>query len=251
VAMTEDTEILFPENQINNQKLSYMQLILNLYFSPTKSFQSLKIKAHWLIPLILLIVVSFTNQYFTNKYRMEDLKERIKSNQSLTGEDIQRRINNIESQKSEHLSWRMLGYALGVVSALQIAKIFSLALVFWLSLHFYVISARYMTLVSISGIISLLSIPQSIIKIPLILLKGTTNVYLGIAAFLPNEWYGSPLFNLAKEIDIFGIWQIILWIMALQIVINLSRKRAVCIVCYLWAIWLIISMLLGSLIQIL
>ncbi|MBI5868234.1 MAG: YIP1 family protein [candidate division Zixibacteria bacterium] len=224
--------------------------LLTLFWSPSTAFHTLREKRWWFVPFLLCAATAVLFEFATSHYRMEDLKQDIKSDPSYSSEEVGRRLANIERQATGGVSLWQLGLATTTLAAGHAAKMFGLALVVWLPLQLYATRITYMTIVSVCSFIFLIKIPEALLSGLLIRLKGTTRVFLGPAALLPSDWFGSPLFSLLERLDIFSIWMAILLAMALPIVAELPRKKATMIVVYLWVVWLLEGALLGNLFRI-
>jgi len=248
--MSESESLLDGSEMSQAGNMDYPKSILLVFFSPREVFVWLRNESRWLVPFVLIVLVSFGYQIATSKYHMNDLKSSIRADKTLSAEETERRIENIDSQKTSGISARQIGLALGALTVLKGAQIFGLALILWMALHLSYSEATYLGLLSLSSYVGLVAIPEAIIKIPLVMAKGSTAVYLGLAAVLPPEWTDSPLFNLCKKIDIFSVYQIVLLVIGLTVIANIPRKKAIWTVGYLWAIWLILALLFGGLIRV-
>nr|MBN2277576.1 YIP1 family protein [candidate division Zixibacteria bacterium] len=245
-AITPDDAI--PEAQ--SDKSSYFKIIWNTFFAPFKAFKALEHKPRWLIPYIISIVVVFTSLALTGGTKMEDIKADLRSDPSLTQPEVERRIANIDAQKTQGISWAHIRLGVVAVTVIQTIKLFGLALIFWLALHLVKTSISFKKTLAVCSFAFLILIPEALIKIPLILVKGTTYIYLGPAILLPGEWKYSPLFNLFEKLDVFSIWMAIILIIGFSVLLNISRRKSAITVGYLWGIWLLIGMFFGNLIQI-
>jgi hypothetical protein len=89
-----------------------------------------------------------------------------------------------------------------------------------------------------------------VIKSFLIVSKGTSQgVTTSLALFLPMPGIGekaSLLYRFLSRLDIFTIWQIALWIIGLAVVYRFSPKKIANFVLPLWALYIVVAVLLGS-----
>ncbi len=224
--------------------------LLTLFWSPSTAFQTLREKRWWFVPFLLCVATAILFELATSRYRMEDLKQEIKSDPSYSAEEVGRRLGNIDRQATAGVSLWKLGLATTVLTAGHAFKLFGLALVVWLPLQLYATRITYMTIVSVCSFIFLIKIPEALLSGLLIRLKETTRVFLGPASLLPPDSYRSPLFHVLDRLDVFSIWMAILLAMALPIVAELPRKKAAQLVAYLWIAWLLEGALLGNLVGI-
>lgn len=230
------------DNQLSSQ-------VWNVYAAPSKAFEPVKTVSRWVVPLLLCILGSFTFQALTSKYKMEDLKLRIQANEQLSPVEAQRRLANIERQKTHGISAKALLKGLAFVSAIQVAKIFGLALVLWLALQL-TSKIRFMVILSVVSFASLIQLPEILIKAPLIMFKESTNVLLSSAVLLPPDWQDSALFNLLNGIDFFSCWTAVVLAIGIRVTAQVSPRIAYSTLGSLWAIWLFGRMMLGNIIQV-
>lgn len=229
---------------------SFSRIIWDTIFDPLKAFKSLQNKPRWLLPFILSILVVFTSLALTSNIKMEDVKADIRLSHNLDQSEIDRRIGNIDAQGTHGISWSRIWLGIVAVTAIQTIKLFGIALAFWLAFHLIKSQISYKRILAICSFAFLILIPEAAIKIPLILAKGTTYIYLGPAVLLPVEWKYSPLFKLLDKLDIFTIWMAVLMVIGFSVMLDISKRKSVITVGYLWGIWLLVSMFVGDLVQI-
>ncbi len=250
----ETREIIFGVNE-NNEKIniSILNIMIDIFSAPSRAFENLVIKPRWLLPFIICTLTMIFFTISTYDYKLEDIKQDLLSNQTLDEGEIQRRVANIEMQKGGNLSNMHIPsflFGVGFITLGQAVSLFGLALIIWLALHLYQPKVSYKSILAVCSFSYLVLLPEAVLKIPLIFLKGTMKIYLGLAAFLPVKWETSPLFNLFEKIDLFSIWMIILLIIGITIVTRISKKKAVITIGYLYGIWLLFSMMVGDIFQI-
>lgn len=228
----------------------YWETILNLFIAPARAFRSLAIKPRWLVPLLLCAAAGLYYEASVSKYRMEELKMSIRADPTIPADQAQKRLANIDAQRTHGVSISRLAYGASVLTLAQGVKVFGLAFVLWLALQLYSGRIRYMALVAGCSFVFMIGAVASLIRIPLIIARESTRVFLGPAVLLPSEWFGSPLFNLLDRLDLFDLWTVLLLILALPILTGMSKGKAGLTVAYLWGIWLIGGMFLGNLVGI-
>jgi hypothetical protein len=92
----------------------------------------------------------------------------------------------------------------------------------------------------------LIRVLGEIIKSLLILSKGTTyGVTMSLALFLPLESFQNPslLHNMLDEIDLFNIWQLMLWAIGASVLCRMRIRQSMKIVFSVWLAWIIINIL--------
>ncbi len=246
-----DEELTLPQavqNESNHD--SYPRMIINLFSAPTKSFSSLAVKPRWVLPFILCALTALIYEATTNQYRMADLKENLRTDQSISAEEAQRRIENIDSQAMQGIQVKALGLGLAILTGVHTVKLFGVALVVWLALQLYPQKARFISILSLASFAFLIIILEALLKIPLVNFKETTHIYLSAAAFLPSEWIDSILFRFIDGLNISSVCMATLLMIGIPVVSGIPRKKAIVTVSYLWFIWLLLSSMFGNLVRI-
>jgi len=210
------------------KKLSIIYQIIYLFISPSRTFSSLKSRPKWFVPFLLCLVFGFLMLAARDNPTWE----------------MYRRI-------PEFITFKQVLLASTVVTLKHSIELFGISFLIWLGLQFYPQKTTYPQILSVVSFSFLVLLPETIVRLPLIFMKGSTKVYLGLAILLPAAWENSPLFRLCRELNVFSIWMVGLLMIGIPIVTGISRKRAAITVAYLWAIWLLCYMFLGSYIQIL
>lgn len=227
--------------------------IIDLYrvlFSPHEAFTSIAKHSSWVLAFVLCIVVLIIFNIFTSTYRMGDLKERIKNDSTMSAQEIQRRVQNIENQKARGLTSYRLRIGAITLVLLQAAKLFGIAFAIWCAFKLFVLNGSFMKILSICSYAYIVLVPELIVKLFLILFTETANVFIGPAALLPYDMIYSRTSTLLAQFDIFNIWMVCLLIIGLPIVSNISKKQSAAIVLSLWGVWVILSTFFAGLIQI-
>jgi hypothetical protein len=246
----ESEELIINKTELDKvKKESYFQVLINIFLAPSIAFASLRDRPRWVVPFILCIITTMIFLVVTNSVKLEDQKSAVLANRTMSADEVQRRIENIEIQQQADLSQISIAlFLLGVVLVMlnHAVLLFGLSLILWMALQLYSAKVNFKAILSICSFSNLVLLPETILKIPLVLMKDTLKIYLGLAAFLPPEWENSPLFNLCEHLDIFSIWIVVLLMIALPITSGISKKKSIITVGYLWGIWLLLSMFLGN-----
>lgn len=225
--------------------------ILNIFFSPSETFRSISIRPTWILPFVLIVLASVIYEASLSGVRMEDLKTKIRASEEINAKEIERRVGNIDAQASGGLlSATRVFFGAGLISAFEFVKLLSISAVVWISLFLVGSLSEFKRVLSLCAFCTLVALPEALVKIPLILTKGTTHVYVSLAAFLPTSWQGSILFSVCEKLDFFVLWKIILIAVGLHLVFKMSRFTSYAIIGCLWALWILASITLGGFIQI-
>ncbi len=232
------------------QTPSIWRVMAWMFVEPSKSFCSLATKPRWLVPLIIIIVATLSQLLITNEIRMDDLERQVRSNSSYSSQEVQRRLSNIEAQRGPNWHWSGILNGLAFIGAAKLAQVLPTAFLLWLGLQFATRRPRFLPVLAVVSLAFLVMIPEGIVNTVLSFLKGTTEISLGPAVFLPIAWKHSPLYNLCFQLDVFNIWIVALLMIGLPLATDVSRRLSVVTVGYLWLVWLLFTMFVGRPIQI-
>ena len=94
--------------------------------------------------------------------------------------------------------------------------------------------------------VSLVGIPSAIVRVPLIIAKGTSDVTLSPAAFLPADAHNTFLYHLLAQCDVFFIWMMGLSALAISVLAGIPTRKAVTAIVVLWLVMAPILALLQS-----
>ena len=234
--MTEAIGTALPEQK----SMSGFSRIWGMFFRPREVFTSLRDKPNWLLPFILVCLVSLVVVYVTYDARMSDVRNNILSNPNITEEQrvvIEERL----TQQNPLLS--VVFTPVGVT-----IYIFFFTLI--LHLVFNVIlggSGSFKKILSTFTYSCLVGIPEFIIKTPLILAKGSIEkVQTSLALFLPVDLSDKFYYNFLAGFDIFNLWQVLLISLGVSVIYNFTFKKSFTTVFILWLIAILVGTVLKT-----
>lgn len=235
--MNEETRIQ-PDTQEEIQEMTALQRMLGVYFSPRKTFEYLREKPKWLVPLVIIIVIFLL--YGVRDYVLRDL---------VAQESIDKitMIPQIpEEQKGEIIEKIKQNWtgSIAYLSASQVAgkNIFLWALE-WVAFSAILLflgnfllggQASFVKLLSVYVHAGLVAIPATLLKIPLMLIQHTLHIQTSLAIFIPADIERNVLHILLERLDIFTAWEVILIIIGLSAISRFSISKATALVIPLW-----------------
>ena len=209
----------------------------NVFVSPDKCFTSIRDEGtkwtDFVIPIVLLLAMVIVFMMLTGEMMAEVQKDTIMKMEQYTPEQKEMIIQQSSSS---------LAKTIGIVTAALASIVTALlgALIMMIVGNFIGGGQqKYGVLLATALYVQLISIPESIIKIFLVLQKETMNVYLGLASLIQNPDTSSFGFNFLAQFEFFKIWRIIVWVVAFKVLYKYSGKKATLLV--------VITMLIGML----
>jgi hypothetical protein len=221
--------------------------IFGIFYRPGEVYQNLSEKPDWIVPFILvmivsLIFVSITYPRFMLPDQVEIARDRLQD-AGLSEEQIEARIE------------AMTGTA-GKVSGPLVAIFAMCFLLFGRAGIFLGIfsliggKSSYKNSLAVVSYAMLIHVLDAIVKGILMFIKQSSFVYTSLALLMPG---GNPLtskpFQLLARFDIFTIWELSLLSIGFAIMNKLSIKKSAGIIFGIWIIWIVLSVLLGGAFQ--
>lgn len=212
--------------------------IFDIYFSPTRYFAKIREKPHYLIPLIMIVIITIIGSLVTLAI--------IKPEQKI----IELREQNIpeeQIQKAEKYLRGPMPYVFAIIASIIVVPIGLLivALIFNFLLPLINVTGQFLVTFSIVVGSALVRIPAIIIRMLLTVIKGSPFVYTSLALFTPMISKNTFIFRLLSKFDFFTIWEIALIAFGLQTVYDIKEKNK----CYylvfgIWLAYIIVTSLL-------
>jgi hypothetical protein len=206
-------------------RLSNLGLIL---MSPTTVARNVIEDPHWVIPLVVVLAVSFLAAVTTFEYQVAFQREHV-------GEIIKERNPDadLDSMFESTPTKQMMSGVLAAVLGGVIILIFAGVLKGAASVAGGSVSFRRMF--AFSAYASVIGALGSLIKIPLVLMKESIDVRTGLAAFAPSLSVREPMFVFLSSFDIFSVWQLVAFCFGFGVLAGFSVKKSTAIVVGLWA----------------
>jgi Yip1-like protein len=215
--------------------MSLPRRIVGVFFSPRVVFEELKERPRVLGALVVLCVVTLLVMLPVLNIVIQD--------QSAA---LQGKPNMSEDAMAKAVSAMKITIPLG--AAFFTAVMTAVLAAFYLFLANILLGGatnfkRMMAAMSHIGMVNILG---SLIRIPLMLARGTSHVSLSPAVFLPEEAQKTFLFNLLSQLDVFSIWMIGLSILAIAVMAGVPTRKASVAVIVLWVVLIPIFALLAT-----
>jgi hypothetical protein len=211
-----------------------------ILISPSAVGRDVMQDPHWVIPLVIVLAISLIAAVTTYQYQVKLQREYV-------GEMIKERNPDadLDSMFRVTPARQVLSGVLAVVVAGIVLLVFSAVLKGVASVAGGSIPFRQMF--SFTCYTSVIGVLGAVVKIPLVLMKGTIDVRTSLAAFAPSLSMRSPLAVLLGSFDIFTICQLVAVCFGYSVLSGFSIKKSSGIVVGLWAILVVIRIVLAML----
>ncbi len=224
--------------------LSPFQRVIYIFTNPTKTLATLRNNPTWLLPLVLIMLMTVVFTVATKNLMIEYRKEIILNSDKIPEEQKDLALERLENISDKAFYIQSIGGGLvGLVLVyLFAAGVFILVGNFILGgkATFKQIFALYVW----GNMVSLIELP---VKAGMALAKGSAQVYTSLAVLMDPAKNKTILFQLLNAVDIFNIWRIILWAMGFAIIYRFSPKKSYIAVISIYVFYIILSIGLGRL----
>jgi hypothetical protein len=238
------------------ENITLSDAITGVFTEPAQTFEEVKKaskKNYWLIPILILIVLSIISGYLI--MRDEELASEIKTKQmsaareqmqeqvkagKMTQDQMNERMDQIEkgfSGKSPiFLVFLILGPVIGTFFTL-----FFRGLVFWGAIKALKGTASYMLVITVLGLTSIIESIQVVINTAIAIVTGRLRVDIGPILLFTQDSLSETMTKFVSHFDIISIIYFIILGIGLAKVSDLKTSKVMPVVFILWLVWICIA----------
>lgn len=208
------------EQATNNSNIN---ILVKIYTDPVEAFKAIKNSPSWIFPIILTLLFSFVFMYSTTDIQKEIQRKSILESERIPENVKDQALENLD--KPSFFREKIMPSITSVVITFIVPLM--IALVFFVFGNFIFGGKSTFKLnfaaVCWAGMIGLL---EMIIKLPLILYKGTMEVYTSLALFMDVSQSKTFVFSMLNMFDVFSIWKIVVYASAFMVIYNFSKQKS-------------------------
>ena len=217
------------------EELSLMQRLIGIIISPGKTFGYIKEKPDWIYPLVLTITISLSVQivikpYFFNSKQYDktitDVMEKADMDRESAEEMMQ---NNIS-----------IFMPVSVFIGIPLMMLLFSGAMFLGGNLVMGGETSFKHIISINAYVGIIGAVGLLLKLPLIMAKGSTDILTSFAILMPPEADETILYKLLSLFDVIVIWESVVAAMGLAIVYNWAQKRANTLIISIWLVVIIV-----------
>jgi len=226
----------------DGQKLSAVQRIIGVFFSPRATFEDIDRKPNWVLPLVLILVIIIGFTLITMPISMPEQMEKQREKMLERGMDDDQ-IDKIMT--SQEKIGKYLGPIGAAISTIIILLVFTL--IFWFVGNIVLGGqTKFNKMFSVYLHSSLIGMLGVLFSLPLIIQKQTADVHFSLALLLPQEQSSTVLFNTLKAFGIFSIWQYVVLAIGFAVIYKFSMKKAGTAMVVLFLLYVIFSVAISQ-----
>lgn len=205
------------------KEMNFFERIINVYFSPVKAFQSIVRKQDWIWVYIIMVALAFSVQLFTKDVIIKERIDGIERSDRLTADQKDAQIENTQKMYEPPFIYII------IVSILLGGLVWNAAAAGILLFTGNVVlggEAKFKQMFSMYIYTGLVSIPNFLLKTPLIISKETSNIQTSLAVFMNVDSMNSFLYRFLTHMDVFAFWQVILVAIGFSLIYKFEFKKS-------------------------
>ena len=217
--------------------------IVGIFSSPRETFESIDRKPTWLVPFLVILIVTLLLQLLVMDIAIKDRLAALEA-RDVSAERFEAEQNQMEGPL------RYIGLIVTPIGMLVVWAIIAGILLF-IGNTLMGGETKFKKVFSVVAWTSLIGLVGQIIGTFLILSKGTTRgVGTNLAILiLPTPELGqssSFLYRVLSKFDVFTIWALALYIIGLAVIYRFTTKKSATLVIGVWAVYVVIAIVLGG-----
>ena len=210
--------------------MKYLALFINIFTDPIVSFQELKKTNDWKIsfmPFIVLMVLGAVGYLLLQDLVLDESVKWIENSSQIPDDQKEDALKNMTGPFS------ILFMQLVSVIESPLRILMTTLIILLIVKLFFGESTSYSNLLPYVSFSYLVTVLESVIKIPLMLKKWSTEVYTGLGLLDIGE-KGTFINNLFAAMDLFSVWRIILIGIGLSVYYKKSAKPFIIAIFIYW-----------------
>ncbi|MCY3666253.1 MAG: YIP1 family protein [Gemmatimonadetes bacterium] len=222
-------------------KIEHLNRMSKVFYKPIQTFRSIAencSKADWLLPTVILTVLSLSSSWFTRPI-VESARDAIIESQLLHF-SVEQKESVLEIREAA----RSIGFLLSPILYFFILFVVGTVL-FGLNKLLYGM-ASYEQVIAIYAYSSLIDAVKLLIITPIIISENTLDVHIGFGLLLSEQVSQTFIGHVIYNIDLFDIWQVLVVSIGLAVIGQISKRKTLGTVLGLWFIWLILNAFLAN-----
>ena len=225
------------------KEMGVLQRIIGVFTSPRQTFESVDRKPDWLVPFVIILVVSLA---FTLALRPIMLEEQFeKQREAMLERGMSESQVDEQLQKGQKIA--QITAPIGALVASALSLLIVAAVLLFCGNVVMGGEAKFKKVFAVNTWASLIGVLGIIIKAPFIWQKQTIQIHFGLAAFLSEDQAKTFLYKVFANVELFTIWGLIVLGIGLAVIYKWTTQRALTLVFVLWLIYVFGSAGLASL----
>jgi hypothetical protein len=228
-----------PAGRAGESGPSFVQRVLWLFSSPGSAFQAPRNSTLWIAPLIVAGLMVVTESVLLKDISIAEMKSRIEQNEKIPDAQKEQILTSMDHGP---------GAAGGAVAQGVMAMIFGLLTFYGIPALLYLLGfnfglggkVSFRDILTVTLFTGLIYVPRELLRVPLMLSRGTMHVYTSPAAFLGGG--GGVATQILNQFDVFDLYRLFLLIVGFGVVTGFPPRKAAFPVAAVWATYFLIGL---------
>lgn len=228
--MEQTSDVMPP---VRAEEISPVTALWKVLLEPKATFEALRERAPWILPLVLGLVLILVFTYTTWPLLMDAQIERIRMNESIPDAARDAAIARVMETRDTPVLWQV---AIGPVFATIAALI---ATGIWLGIGNVVLggNADFKKIWSMFNYAGMVGVVSLLLKWVMMTMKGSAEVHTSLALLAHGMNPTGFTFRALDGIDIFSIWFFVLIGFGLSAMCRVATEKAMTVSFIVWAVW--------------
>jgi len=243
-----------PTPQESEPNITLGDALAGVFTEPGDTFASVRHssrKNYWLIPLLVLIVVSILSSVMV--MNDEELSSEIKDKQRKAAKErieeavksgsLSKEQGDQQLEQTDKMFSGGMFMVFGIIGALFMVLLafFFKALVYWGGLKMFKGSGSYLDMMNVLGLAGIITAIQMVVDTALAILMGKLMMNIGPVLLVSEESIGKQMYLLMANMDLINIWYLVVVGIGLAKVSNLKNSVTIPFVFVLWLVWVLLT----------
>ena len=230
-------------DQQATERGSLLGTLVNIFVSPREAYEAIDRQPRWVLPLVIVIIAAVVAGMFVApmamEERMAEQRDKLIEQRGMTPEQADQAL--------------AVGAKIGKITAPIMAAVGSVVVIVVVALALLFLGnvilggeSSFKKLFAMYAWTSLIGVLATIVKVPLMLSRGTANVQTSLAALLDPGQKGTFLYQLLTHTDVFSLWQLLLVCIGMAVIYRFTVKKATTGVVPLYVIYAVVAAVIGA-----
>ncbi len=218
------------------EERSIWSIMAGIFTAPTEAFAAFNRKPQIIIVLVVTLLLGMISSYFIAEYQAQMQYDMVSQSATIPAQSLDQMREGIENPS------RITGALLGAAGQLFAGVI--VALLAWaLGSFIFGGDSTFKKVWGVSLLGGLIMMVGALVKLPLIMAKGSMYVSFGLAALFPEKDFTSIVYSVLFYLDAFLIWAMVVSGIGYAAIFNITRGKGIAIAIILDII--MISVMIG------
>ncbi|NOZ62730.1 MAG: YIP1 family protein [Calditrichaeota bacterium] len=203
-------------------EMNFFEKLINVFFAPRKTMESIDRKPLWVLPFIVVLVLITLFTALTINISLQEQLPKQRAAMEEKGMSTDQIDNAMEIGHK-------VGKIIGPISALIVSGIFTalMALIIWFVGNIVLGGlAPFKKVFTVYVYSTFISILGMFIKLPLIFQKKTMDINFSLASFFNPDNINKFMYSFLKSIEVFEVWRFFVLAIGFAVVYRFSMKKS-------------------------